>query len=459
MKKQIHVPGLETAFAPYPAAVKHAGLVFVSGVRSTSKARATAVKEMAKEKRTKEQGFGLADHDELKVSTDAWATHANLDMVLHAAGTSSEQILRQHIWQRDKRFFPSYERVRVRFQETPAPSSGVGVTDVIGNSRNWIGIDAVAVVPGENSDLPPRSVISGVQNSKLPSAAHYSQAVRSGDLIFTAGHIAIKTAEPGKPLVSSFDDVPAEGRFLATGRSHPDSRDGPIAAQTWYVYNELKNLLEAGGADIRDVVLSTVYLADVRDFAVFHRVHQHFFPDRPPALVVSGFDEVGHRGCRVEIEVTALAGSSKLKRSSIDWSVPAPFAAPAGVSVGPVTFYSGMVGIDREGLLVSGADGLSAEGRAFVRRLEEIETKKGLAAQCWASFERLAEAVKASGSRLNDLLKLMVYVSDERDLRVFDAVRTQFIDDADLPAFESVSVFGPGPVADALIQIEAIGSN
>ena len=459
MKKQIHVSGLEAAFAPYPAAVKYAGLVFVSGVRSSSKARATAVNEMAKEKLTKEQGFGLADHDELKVSTDAWATHANLETVLKAAGTSGEQILRQHIWQRDKRFFPSYERVRVRFQETPAPSSGVGVADVIGNSRHWIGIDAIAVVPGENADLPARSVVTGVENRNIPSAAHYSQAVRSGDLVFTAGCIAIKTAEPGKPLVNSFDDIPAEGRFLATGRSHPDSRDGPIAAQTWYVYNELKKVLAGGGVDFGDVVLSTVYLADVRDFAVFHRVHRHFFPDRPPALVVSGFDEVGHRGCRVEIEVTALAGTSKLKRSSVDWSVSAPFAAPAGVSVGPVTFYSGMVGIGRDGLLVSGADGLPDEGRAFVRRLEEIESKKGLAAQCWASFERLTEAVRASGSRLNDLLKMTVYVSDERDLRVFEAVRSQFIDDADLPAFESVAVFGPGPIAEALVQIEAIGSN
>lgn len=452
MKEKINVAGLELDFAPYPAAVKHAGLVFVSGVRSTSSARATALKEMASELVTKEQGFGLADHDERKVSTDAWATHANLETILRAAGTSGDRILRQHIWQRDKRFFPSYERVRVRFQETPAPSSGVGVSDVLGDSRHWIGLDAIAVIPGDNPDLPARSVVAGVDNRNLPSAAHYSQAVRSGDLAFTAGFIAIKTAEPGKPLVSSFEDVPAEGRFLATGRSHPDSRDGPIAAQTWYIYNELKKVLDAGGIGFGDVILSTVYLADLRDFAVFHRVHRHFFGTNPPALSVSEFDEVGHRGCRVEIELTALAVGSKLKRSAVEWSVPAPYAAPAGISVGPVTFYSGMVGIDRDGLLVSGSDGLSGEGRSFVRRLEEIETKKGLAAQCWASFERLAEAVKSSGSRLGDLLKMTVYVSDQRDLRVFDAVRTQFIDQTDLPAFELVCVFGPGPVSDVLIQ-------
>lgn len=459
MKQKVQVSGLETGFHPYPSAVKHAGLVFVSGVRSTGEARAAALKDIPKERLAKEQGFGLADHDERKVSTDSWATHANLETVLRAAGSSGDQILRQHIWQRDKRFFPCYERVRVHFQPTPAPSSGLGVADVIGNSRHWIGIDAIAVAPGENPDFTARSVVAGVDNRSLPSASHYSQAVRSGDLVFTAGHIAIKTAEPGKPLVNSFDDIPAEGRFLATGRSHPDSRDGPIAAQTWYIYNELKKLLGAGGINFSDVVLSTVYLADVRDFAVFHRVHRHFFPDNPPALAVSGLNEVGHRGCRIEIELTACAAGSKLKRSSVDWSVPSPFAAPAGVSVGPVTFYSGMVGLGTDGQLVGGSDSFSGDARAFLRRLEEVESKKGLAAQCWASFERLAEAAKGSGSKLGDLLKMTVYFSNPLDFRVFEAVRTQFIDDDDLPALECIGVFGPGPVADALVQIEAIGSN
>jgi enamine deaminase RidA (YjgF/YER057c/UK114 family) len=457
-KKQVHVPGLETGFHPYPAAVKHAGLVFVSGVRSTGSARAAAVAEMPKQGLTKQQGFSLADHDENKVSADSWATHANLEMVLQAAGSSGDQILRQHIWQRDKRFFPCYERVRVHFQPTPAPSSGLGVAEVTGNTLHWIGIDAIAVAPGDNPEFTARSVVSAVDNRNLPSASHYSQAVRSGDLIFTAGHIAIKTGEPGKPLVNSFDDIPTEGRFLATGRSHPDSRDGPIASQTWYIYNELKKLLEAGGVAFADVILSTVYLADVRDFAVFHRVHRHFFPENPPALAVSGFNEVGHRGCRIEIELTAIAAGSKLKRSSTAWTIAAPFAAPAAVSVGPVIFYSGMVGLDKDGRLIGGADALTGNARAFVSRLEEVETKKGLAAQCWASFERLAEAAKTSGSSLNDLLKMTVYVSNALDMKVFEAVRTQFIDDADLPALECVCVFGPGPVADALVQIEAIGA-
>jgi len=241
VKQQIHVSGLETGFHPYPAAVKHAGLVFVSGVRPTGRARSAAVEDMQKERLTKEQGYGLADHDERKVSVDSWATHANLETVLRAAGTSGEQILRQHIWQRDKRFFPCYERVRVHFQATPAPSSGLGVAEVSGNSRHWIGIDAIAVAPGENPNFPARSVVSAVDNRNLPSASHYSQAVRSGDLLFTAGHIAIKTAEPVETITRFWPAV-IEAREEAervARREAAGSEEGEATPPQVYLPNRL----------------------------------------------------------------------------------------------------------------------------------------------------------------------------------------------------------------------------
>ncbi len=455
MKEKIDVAG--ATFGAYPAAVKHKGLVFVSGVRPGSQKRPGGFADLPADCRAKRQGFPLVDEYEAQVSADSWAAHGRLDAVLQAAGSGGDQILRQHIWQRDKRFFPCYEEIRRQVQKTPSPSSGLGVSAVVGSRGDWIGIDAIAVAPKDAPSLSERVVVSAVDNRNLPSASHYSQAVRSGDLLFTAGHIAIKTSEPGKPLVNSFDDVPPEGRFLATGRSHPDSRDGPIATQTWYIYNELNKLLAAGGLSFGDVVLSTVYLADVRDFAVFHRVHRHFFPNNGPALCVSGFDEVGHRGCRIEIELTAVAAKSHFRRRAVEWTIPAPFDAPAAQIVGPFVFYSGMVGVDAACKLVSSADGIVAGGRALVERLQEFETTRGFAAQSYACFERLSEAASAAGSRLDDLLKLTVYLSDPADLPIFEAVRAQFISDQAAPAFECVSIRGPGPAANSVVQIEAIG--
>ena len=326
-----------------------------------------------------------------------------------------------------------------------------------GRLDHWIGLDAIAVCPGENPVFGERNVVSELDNKDLPSASHYSQAVASGPLVFTAGHIAIKTAEPGMPLVDSFNDVPEEGRFLATGRSHPDSRDGPIAAQTWFVYNELQRTLQSQGLDLEDTVHATIFLADLRDLATVHRVHRHFFTDAMPSLCFTGFDEVGHRGCRIEIELTALRRDSSTERRPIDWPFAAPYAAPAATRVGPFVFFSGMAGHDDAGHFVRAAAGLPADGRRIVEPIEDVEPRQGLAAQCWMALNNLQGVAKAAGSTLADLVKMTVYLGDFDDLQSFETVRRHFIQNSDLPAFECVIIQGPAPSSAGHVQIEAIG--
>jgi enamine deaminase RidA (YjgF/YER057c/UK114 family) len=444
-----------STFAPYPVAMKAAGLVFLSGMRAGSASQTFA--GIPDTGRVKQQGYSLADHDEGVVTAESWWTHDNLERVLKAAGSSGDQILRQHIWQRDKRFFPCYETVRKHWQPSPSPSSGLGVKSLAGGSHGWIGIDAIAVCPDVKSDFTARTVVAAVDYQTLPSASHYSQAVKSGPFLFTAGHIAIKTNEPGKPLVNSFDDIPPEGRFLATGRSHPDSRDGPIAAQTWFIIRELQRTLEDKGFSLRDVVLSTVYLADLRDFATFHRVHKHFFKGNPPALCVSGFDEVGHRGCRIEIELTAQLSDAKLPRGPVAWAGAAPFHAPAAMRAGELLFYSGIAGLGDHGQLVTGADELSSTARSLVRSLEKTERVPGLAAQCWAALNTLRDSALHADSTLNEIVKTTVYLADEADLQVYETIRREFLSDNSLPAFECVVISGPGPLRMSHVQIEAIG--
>lgn len=456
-RESVICDGVESAFPPYPVAVKSEGLVFLSGIRAGSASPRTFA-ELPEAGRPKQQGFSLADYDEGLVTADSWATHDNLERVLNAAGSSGDQILRQHVWQSDKRFFPCYESVRKHWQPSPSPSSGLGVKSLSGGSTGWIGIDGIAVCTESASIFTARSVVAAVDYQALPSASHYSQAVKSGPFLFTAGHIAIKTNEPGKPLVNSFDDIPPEGRFLATGRSHPDSRDGPIAAQTWYVIKELQKTLEDKGFSLRDVVNVTVYLADLRDFATFHRVHQHFFPDNPPALCVSGFDEVGHRGCRIEIELTALQSDSKLVRKPIAWEGTAPFHAPAVMCAGPLLFYSGIAGMGQNNELARSAADLPASAKASIGAIESSERVPGLSAQCWSALDTLRSNALLAGSSLEDIVKMTVYLAHEDDLQTYEAVRKLFLSDDRLPAFECVVVHGPGPLKTSHVQIEAIGT-
>ena len=109
----------------------------------------------------------------------------------------------------------------------------------------------------------------------------YSQAVRAGGFVFCSGQI---------PL----DPV--------TGELTGDS----ISAQTERVMENIGAVLAAAGLTFGDVVKSTIYLADLTDFAAVNEVYGRRFPSDPPArstVEVKGLP----KGAGVEIEVIALA--------------------------------------------------------------------------------------------------------------------------------------------------------
>jgi enamine deaminase RidA (YjgF/YER057c/UK114 family) len=456
-KRAIHVANVKPTFPPYPDAVTGAGLVFLSGIRGGRPGhRPSGYADLPEAGRADAQGFTLADALEGEVTADAWAAHEDLEHVLRAAGTRGDQMVRQHIWQRDKRFFPSYERVRMAWQPAPAPSSGLGVKQIAGAFGRWIGLDGIAVRPGADRRFSERILYTGHDSSRLPSAAFYSQVVGSGPLLFLAGHIPIQTDRPGKPVVRSYDDIPEAGRLLATGRSHPDSRQGPIASQAWYVYDQIRKTLESHGSSLAEVVHVNVFLADVRDFGTFHRVHRHFFEPDGPSLCVTGFDEVGHKGCLIEIESTVLRAAAGLPRRGIDWSMPAPFAAPAATQAGPLVFFSGMLGLDQAGRLARSGHELPRETRTILEPIEATEPTPGFAAQCWLAWSALASTANGMGMPLENLVKTTVYLAEATGLPTYERVRRLFLSE-ELPAFEAVVIHGPGPVPDATVQVDAIG--
>lgn len=456
--KRIDVDDYSNPFPGYPAATSAGGLLFVSGVRGGRDSRKPSrFGDLPSEGCELEQGFFIADLAEGEVAADAWETHTNLDHLLTAAGSKGDQVLRQHIWQRDKRFFPVYETTRMYWQPTPSPSSGIGVTGLPGHYSHWYGITGIATLEDPESAFGTRRVLTPFDNPGLPSASFYSQAVASGPLAFLAGFIPVKTNEPGKPVVMGYDDVPAEGRFLQRGRSHPDSRDGPIASQAWYVLDEIRKVLEGIGSSLSDIVLLTVFLQDVRDFATFHRVYRHFFPEGGPALSVMNFNEVGHRGTLIEVEPTALLAHDSVKRRQVDWSGVAPFAAPAAVAAGPFIFFSGVMGYDEDGSFPMSGRELRGDQREIALLAEPFEHTPGTAAQSVLSIERLRQLSEQAGAHgLAGVAKMCVYFRHEADFAAFETVR-RLMHWSELPASDFVAVPNPGPVWQASVQIEAIG--
>ncbi len=97
-----------------------------------------------------------------------------------------------------------------------------------------------------------------ISTDKAPKAiGPYSQAVRAGGFLFTAGQIALD---------------PATGQII----------EGDVARQTTRVMENLKAIVEAGGSSLDRVVKATVYLKDMGDFAAMNEVYGRYFASNPP---------------------------------------------------------------------------------------------------------------------------------------------------------------------------------
>lgn len=455
MKQAIDLGPGSAAFPGYPSGVSAAGLLFFSGIRPLQDGTSPLTfADLPPEGSIGRQGFRLADEQEEQVAVDGWSAHDVMDRVLAAVGSMPEHMLRTRIWQQDKRFYPAYERVRMVRQPKPSASSGHSVSGLVGRGSRAIGLDGIAIAGNALGGSASRTAVGTASGTAEAgkSLTFFSVAARHGPYGFLAGHIPVKQ-EPGYPSVQSFDDVPAEGRRFATNRSHTDSRDGPIAAQTWFVYNQMRESLAKIGAELTDLVHCVVGLADIRDLPMFHRVHRETFGDAGPALTILGAGEVGHRGSRVVIEPTVYISSTGGGRC--EWPGAAPLSAPMARRAGDLLFLSGMLGIDADGRHVYDVNGMPAAAGACLRAIAPWASRADLPAQCWQAWSNLAGALNRCGSSLDRLVKLTVFLPDPSDWPVFEAVRAEFIATG-LPAIECVAVPNPGPSVRSAIQIDAV---
>jgi 2-iminobutanoate/2-iminopropanoate deaminase len=131
--------------------------------------------------------------------------------------------------------------------------------------------------------MPQNSEKTAIATSAAPAAiGPYSQAIRSGDTLYTSGQI------PTDPTTGTF--VP-----------------GGITEQTTQVLENLKAILAEAGLDLGQVVKTTVFLKDMKDFAAMNEVYAKYLA--PPGVVPPARSTVQvaalPREALVEIEVIA----------------------------------------------------------------------------------------------------------------------------------------------------------
>ena len=122
-----------------------------------------------------------------------------------------------------------------------------------------------------------------ISTKQAPAAiGPYSQAIRVGNLVYTSGQIPID---------------PATGVFV----------EGGIKEQTRQSLTNIKAILQEAGLSMANVVKTTVFLADMNDFADMNSVYADFFAEPYPARSAVAVKTLP-KGALVEIEVIAEVG-------------------------------------------------------------------------------------------------------------------------------------------------------
>jgi 2-iminobutanoate/2-iminopropanoate deaminase len=124
--------------------------------------------------------------------------------------------------------------------------------------------------------------MESIKTDRAPEAiGPYSQAIKANGFIFASGQIPLD---------------PATMQIVAGG----------IEEQTGRVLENLKAVLEAAGSSLDHVVKTTVYLADMSEFAAMNEIYARYFGARKPARATVQVARLP-RDAMIEIDVVALA--------------------------------------------------------------------------------------------------------------------------------------------------------
>ena len=125
---------------------------------------------------------------------------------------------------------------------------------------------------------PSRRIVS---TEKAPEAiGPYSQAVKTGSMVFTSGQLAID---------------PGTGNMVV----------GDIASETQQAMQNLSCVLEAAGSSMDRIVKATLFIKDMNDFPIINEVYAAFFSEEPPARSCVEVSRLP-KDANIEIEAVAL---------------------------------------------------------------------------------------------------------------------------------------------------------
>ena len=272
-KEKIDVPDIPKPLAHYTPAVRTGNVVFAAGQLASDFKHGVAPEARL------DPAFPYYGSD---IKKQTRYILENLARTFQAAGTSLGNVVKAQVFLTDLTNFNGFDEVWKEFFPTPPPRTTVGTTGLL-VPGTLVEIDLIAALPS----AAPRPI--SVPDIPKP-LAHYTPAVRVGDLVFTAGQLAsdFKTG------------IPVEAR---RDPAFPYYGSG-VKRQTRYILENYAKTFKAAGTALDNVVKAQVFMIDLRDFDEFDEVWKEFFPTPPPRTTV-GTTGLLVRDARLEIDLIA----------------------------------------------------------------------------------------------------------------------------------------------------------
>ena len=368
-----------------------------------------------------------------KREKEALRIFANLDAVLHAAGTDCTNLVRTDQYYTTVKAVPPYQQVRREFlRGRIPPSTSIAQQGLLlpGADMN---IQAVAVIPKWGFEVEH---LSHAQLKGRPTSG-YSPALTVGDFIFI----------PGITSLAVGDEPRRNGVATAALMTEGTQWGGqPIKLEAEFIITKrMVESLALAGARLEDVVHAQVYLTDREDYSAFNEAWTRHLGEMGPSVSIIPCIEHGlapYDG-KIEINVIAAKPGSAASKRHVDAGVATAFRhQPQAVKAGDLLFIPALMAADHDGLIPS----------AFLdQRQPHFSSSPEVQAE--AIIGNVARLCEAAGTSLANVVRVLLFHTDIDEFYPVYKAWERHLDGRPLP-FSAVEVPAPLPIAGATVMME-----
>jgi enamine deaminase RidA (YjgF/YER057c/UK114 family) len=369
-----------------------------------------------------------------KREKEALRIYENLDAVLRAAGTDRTNLVRTDQYYTTVKAVPPYQQARREFLAGRIPpSTSIGQQGMLLPGADMT-IQALGVIPQAGFEV---THLKHEQLAGRPTSG-YSPALTVGDFIFIPGITSLAVGDEPRRNGVAAAALMTEGAQWA---------GQPIKLETEFIIKQrMVQSLALAGATLDDVVHAQVYLTDPDDYSAFNEAWTRHFKSSPPSLDVIPCIPHGlapYDG-KIEINVLAVKPGSAARKSQVDAGVATAFMnQPQAVKAGDLLFISGLMAIDR--------DGLVSQAVADPSQPHFSSPAEAQAEFIIGNIEKLCQA---AGTSLNNAVRILQFHTDLAEFYPVYKVWERKLGGRPVP-FSAIEVPSPLPVPGATVMIEA----